>query len=540
MKITEKIAKYGMPLVIAISILLGMFIQNNFNKKETLPIIGKTPTSKLDALLNYITQEYVDTVNTKEIIETTIPLIMKELDPHSIYISAEDFKKMNEPLQGNFDGIGVSFNIQKDTVLVIKTVPGGPSEKVGIKDGDRIVTVNDSLIAGVKITTGKVMKLLRGEKNTKVKIGVFRRGESNLVYFTITRDKIPIYSVDVSYMINKQTGYIKISQFGRTTYKEFMEAIAKLKTQGMKKIILDLRNNSGGYLDAATMIADEFLEAKKMIVYTQGRSRPRTDIFSTHRNSCVDLDVAVLIDEWSASASEIVAGAIQDNDRGKIIGRRSFGKGLVQEPVMFKDGSSLRLTTARYYTPAGRCIQKPYQKGEEEDYFSDIMKRYEHGEFAEKDSIHLPDSMKYYTTKGRTVYGGGGIMPDIFIPVDTIGNSTYFSAIARKGLEYLFSFDYTDKNRKKLETFKNTKDLVNYLDTDDLLNKFVKYAEKNGVKKDEKGLKISGKIIGTQIKAYIARNMFDNEGFFPVIKEVDKTLKEAIKIIENKKTPNVF
>lgn len=532
MKFIEKIAKYGMPLVIAISIVLGMFIQNNFNKKDALPLMRKAPASKLDDLLNYIQQEYVDTVNTNEIIESTIPLIMKELDPHSIYISAEDFKKMNEPLQGNFDGIGVSFNIQKDTVLVIKTVPGGPSEKVGVKDGDRIVTVNDSLIAGVQIKTDKVMKLLRGKKNTKVKVGVFRRGEPDLVYFTITRDKIPIYSVDVSYMIDKQTGYIKISQFGRTTYKEFMEAIAKLKTQGMKKIILDLRSNSGGYLDAATMLVDEFLEANKMIVYTQGRSRPRTDIFSTHRNACADLNVAVLIDEWSASASEIVAGAIQDNDRGKIIGRRSFGKGLVQEPVMFKDGSSLRLTTARYYTPSGRSIQKPYEKGEGEDYFFDIMKRYEHGEFSEKDSIHFPDSIKYYTTKGRTVYGGGGIMPDVFIPVDTLGNSAYLNAIARKGLEYQFSFDYTDKNRKKLENFKKIGNLISYLNSDDLLNKFVKYAEKNGVKKDANGLKISGEIIHTQIKAYIARNIFDNEGFFPVIKDIDKTLKEAIKIIE--------
>lgn len=532
MKFIEKITKYGMPLVIALSVALGIAIQRNIGKKQNITTINKHAASKIDALLNYIDKEYVDTINPDEIVESTMSIIMKELDPHSIYISAKDFKKMNEPLEGNFDGIGVSFNIQKDTVSVIKVVHGGPSEKVGIKDGDRIVTVNDSLIAGVKITNNKVMKLLRGKKGTKVKVGIYRRGEPNLVYFTIIRDKIPIYSVDVSYMVSNDIGYIKISQFGRTTYKEFMEAVAKLKAKGMKKIILDLRNNSGGYLDAATNIADEFLDSDKMIVYTQGRSRARTNIYSTHRKSCADMNVAVLIDEWSASASEIVAGAIQDNDRGKIIGRRSFGKGLVQETVMFNDGSSLRLTTARYYTPAGRCIQKPYKKGHEEDYYSDIIKRYEHGEFAEKDSIHFPDSLKYYTTQGRVVYGGGGIMPDVFVPIDTTGNSEYLSAISRKGLEYQFSFDYTDKNRKKLEKFKNIDELIKFLNSDDLLNKFVKYANNNGVKKDKKGLKTSKKIINTQIKAYIARNMFDNDGFFPVIKDVDNTLNKAIKIIK--------
>ncbi len=532
MNIKQKISKYGMPIIIALAIVLGMTIQHNIDKKSQLPIITKAPSSKIDALLQYIEQEYVDTINSEELSETVIPLIMKELDPHSIYITAEEYKKMNEPLVGNFDGIGVTFNIQKDTVWVIKTIPGGPSAKVGLHDGDRIVTVNDSLIAGVKITNDKVMKLLRGKKGTKVKVGIFRKGEPDLVYFTITRDKIPIFSIDVSYMLSGKTGYIKISQFGRTTYKEFLEAVAKLKTKGMKNLLLDLRGNSGGYLDAATRIADEFLPADKMIVYTKGKARPKTEMTSTHRSACADLNVAVLIDEWSASASEIVAGAIQDNDRGKIIGRRSFGKGLVQEPVMFRDGSSLRLTTARYYTPSGRCIQKPYNKGDKEEYYQDIFKRFEHGEFSEKDSIHFSDSLKYYTANGRVVYGGGGIMPDIFIPVDTVGNSEYLTAISRKGLDFQFSFDYTDKNRQKLNKCKTIEQLLNVLNNDDLLNKFVKFAQKNGVKRNSKDLKTSGKIIDTRIKAYIARNILDNEGFYPIFQEIDHTLNEAVRIIE--------
>ncbi|MGE4287615.1 MAG: S41 family peptidase [Salinivirgaceae bacterium] len=535
----NKLSKFGVPLLIAVSIVLGMYIQKQSDNKKVRSYHAKgMANNKIDAVLNYIDQEYVDSVNISEIIESTIPQILDDLDPHSIYIPAMDYDAMNEPLEGNFDGIGVQFNIQNDTVTVIKTILGGPSEKVGIKDGDRIVSVNDSLIAGIGITNDSVMKLLRGKKGTKVNVGIFRRGESDLVYFNITRDKIPLYSIDVSYMIDEKTGYIKLSKFARTTYKEFQQAVVKLKALGMKQLVFDLRGNSGGYMDAAINIVDEFLENGKLIVYTEGKARPRSDYFASHRSSCIDLGLVILIDDWSASASEIVAGAIQDNDRGLIVGRRSFGKGLVQEPVMFNDGSSLRLTIARYYTPAGRSIQKPYDEGQEA-YYHDIHNRFINGEFQEKDSIHQADSLKYYTSGGRVVYGGGGIMPDVFIPVDTTGVSDYLMKIRRKGLEYLFSFEYTDKNRQMLSQFKNVEGLTEYLNKQNILDEFVSFAAKKGIKKDAEGLELSGKIIDVEIKALIARNIFDNDGFYPVIQEIDKTLLEGIRLLESNNETNI-
>ncbi|MDA3891931.1 MAG: S41 family peptidase [Salinivirgaceae bacterium] len=526
----NKLSKVGMPLVIALSVILGMFVQQNIDvKKLNFQLRSKEPKNKLDATLNYIDSEYVDSVDVPGIVEKTIPIILENLDPHSIYIPAKDVEAMNEPLEGNFDGIGVQFNIQKDTVAVIKTIFGGPSEKVGLKDGDRIVKVNDSLIAGIGITNTQVMNLLRGKKGTKVVVGIFRRGESKLIDFTIMRDRIPLYSVDVSYMLDDNTGYIKISKFAKTTYKEFQDAIAKLSNKGMTNVVLDLRSNSGGFLTSAINIADEFLEKGKLIVYTEGRARSKSSYFATHRASCNDLGVSVLIDEWSASASEIVSGAIQDNDRGLIVGRRSFGKGLVQEPVAFADGSGMRLTIARYYTPAGRCIQRPYENGQE-DYYTDIHKRFMNGEFLEQDSIQFPDSLKYYTSEGRVVYGGGGIMPDKFIPADTNGTSEYLAVVRRKGLEYQFSFEFTDKNRGQLSSFKSLDELTNYVDNQRLLEKFIIFAEKNGVKPNKSDLKESGKTIEVQIKALIARNIFDNDGFYPVIKEIDKTLLEALRL----------
>lgn len=526
----NKIAKVGMPLVIALSVLLGMVVQQKIDLKKINYKNGqKEPTSKFDAVINYIENEYVDTVDVAIMVEEAIPVILENLDPHSIYIPAKELKAMNEPLESKFDGIGVQFNIQKDTVTVIKTIFGGPSEKVGLKDGDRIVTVDDSLIAGVGINNDKVMKLLRGEKGTKVMVGIFRRGETDLLDFAIVRDEIPLYSVDVSYMLDEKTGYIKVSKFAKTTYKEFQQAIAKLKTMGMTKVVLDLRANSGGFLTAAINITDEFLEKGKLIVYTEGRSRPKSSYYATNRSSCSSLDVTVLIDEWSASASEIVSGAIQDNDRGLIVGRRSFGKGLVQEPVVFNDGSAMRLTIARYYTPSGRCIQRSYENGQD-DYYSEIHKRFMNGEFMEQDSIQFPDSLKYYTSEGRAVYGGGGIMPDIFIPADTSGTSEYLTKIRRKGLEYQFSFEFTDKNRKKLTSLNNLDELVAYLNDQQLLENFVKFAKKNGVNIDNEGIKESGETIVIQIKALIARNIYDNDGFYPVIKEIDKTLLEALRL----------
>ncbi len=528
-----------MPVTIAIAIVLGMFIQQNIDLSNVAFNIQTkhSKSSKIDQVLNYIDKEYVDTVDVSEIVETTIPVILKNLDPHSIYIPAKELQAMNEPLEGNFDGIGVQFSIQNDTVTVIKTIPGGPSEKTGIKDGDRIVTVNDSLIAGVGIKNEQVMKLLRGKKGTKVKVGIYRHGEKELIPFVIIRDAIPLYSVDVSYMLDNSTGYIKISKFAKTTYTEFLGAVAKLKTQGMKKIIIDLRGNSGGFLNSAINIADEFLEKGQLIVYTQGRARSRTSYYATNRISCGDLKMSILIDEWSASAAEIVSGAIQDNDRGTILGRRSFGKGLVQEPVAFDDGSAMRLTIARYYTPSGRCIQRSYKDGEEK-YFEDIYHRYVDGELLDKDSIHFADSLKYYTVGGRVVYGGGGIMPDVFIPADTSGVTDYFTTVRRKGLEYQFSFEYTDKNRKILSQFKTVDELVAYLDKQDLLNKFVIFAENKGVKHNNKEIKISSNTIEIQIKALIARNIFDDAGYYPVIKNIDKTLLEALRLINEETNKN--
>ncbi|MBI9067124.1 MAG: S41 family peptidase [Salinivirgaceae bacterium] len=533
MSLIKNISKFGMPIIIAMAVILGMYVQKNIDQSSKSQY--HQPDNKLSAVINYIEREYVDTVDVDEMVENIIPKVLEELDPHSIYIPAVDYSAMNEPLEGNFDGIGVQFNIQKDTVVVIKTIEGGPSEKVGIHDGDRIVTVNDSLIAGVGIINEDVMKILRGTKGTKVNVGIFRRGEADLINFEITRGKIPLYSVDVSYMIDNSCGYIKLSKFSKTTYKEFQEATAKLKSKGMNKLIFDLRSNTGGVLDAAVNIIDEFLDYGKLIVYTQGKSRPKSSYYATSRKSLEDVDLVVLIDESSASASEIVAGAIQDNDRGLIVGRRSFGKGLVQEPVMFADGSSMRLTIARYYTPSGRCIQKSYENGFD-DYFHDINNRYLNGEFMEKDSIQHPDSLKYYTTNGRIVYGGGGIMPDVFMALDTTGQSEYLVKISRKGLEYQFCFEYTDKNRSKLESYSDAYKLAEYLDKQAILNQFIAFAEKKGVKKDIKGLEISGETINTQLKALIARNIFDTEGFYPIIKDIDKTLLEGLRLInENKK-----
>lgn len=535
MSVANKINKYGMPVVIALSVTLGMFVQQRISKKNQYQQnVGTQNTNKLNAVLDYVERQYVDTVNIDKVIEDIVPDVLKQLDPHSVYIPASELQATNEPLEGNFDGIGVQFNIQKDTVIVVKVINGGPSEKVGIHDGDRIITVNDTVIAGININNDKVMSLLRGKKGTKVEVGIARKNEPELIKFSITRDAIPLYSIDVSYMVTPTIGYIKLTKFAKTTYKEFQQAIAMLKASGMTKLIFDLRGNSGGYMDAAINIADEFLDNGKLIVYTQGRVRPRTSYYATSRTSCSDIKLAVLIDEWSASASEIVAGAIQDNDRGIIIGRRSFGKGLVQEPVMFADGSAMRLTIARYYTPAGRCIQKPYINGSDEDYFTDLENRYLNGEFTEKDSIHLDDTVKYFTTSGRVVYGGGGIMPDNFIPFDTTGGSKYLNIISRKGLEYQFCFEYADANRKKLAQFTDANSINNYLENQDILGQFVKFAQKNGVKPDAKDIKTSGKIINTQVKALIARNILDNNGFYPIIHQIDNTFTETVKLIENK------
>jgi len=534
MKIQNKRITTLLPLLLALFLVGGMLIGNMLSRISKLERFQVHPkTSKINAVIDYIAQEYVDSVNRESLIELTIPEILKNLDPHSIYIPADELQQYNEPLEGNFSGIGVQFNIQDDTVAIVNTIPNGPSEKVGILAGDRIIFVNDSLIAGVRLQSDDVVKMLKGKRGTKVKVTIARRGVEEPIDFEITRDRIPLTSVDIAYMITNDIGFIKISQFSRTTYDEFIDGINSLKEQGMHKLILDLRQNGGGYMDAATRIADEFLDEGKLIVYTEGHTQPRHDIYSTPKGELIDQKIIVLIDEFSASASEILAGALQDNDRGLIMGRRSFGKGLVQQQTIFSDGSALRLTISRYYTPTGRCIQKPYNNGLE-DYFFEIQNRFDHDEFVEADSIRFADSLKYTTPGGNIVYGGGGIMPDIFVPFDTIGLTPYYNQLYNRGLIYRFAFKYTDNNRTKLNQFTNYREISDYLNKQNLLKEFVSYAETNGVKRNIEDIIISEKRILTQLKAYIARNIIDNPGFYPIIQEIDNTLLKAVEILAQK------
>ncbi len=537
-------------LILIAGILIGNWYSSNFygqdlslkqifgsgassNPHGNMSGSGMLPsTNKLNSILNYISSEYVDTVSVDKLTESAIPSILEELDPHSVYIPARDLSKYNEPLVGNFSGIGVQFNMVDDTVAIINTIANGPSEIVGIFAGDRIVKVDGRTVAGVKLPSDSIVGMLRGPKGTTVKVVIMRRSEKELLDFEITRNDIPLYSVDVAYMISDQTGYIKISTFAQTTYEEFLEAAEKLHALGMKKMILDLRSNGGGIMDAATRIADEFLEDNKLIVYTQGKARARYDVFSTSGGSCKDDEVCILMDEFSASASEILAGAIQDNDRGTIIGRRSFGKGLVQEQIQFRDGSALRLTIARYYTPTGRSIQKPYN-GDKTDYYSDLSDRFEHGEFENADSIKFSDSLKFVTPGGKIVYGGGGIMPDIFVPMDTTGISPYFNRVRNLGFIYRFAFDYSDKNREKLVKYKTASELSAYLNKTGYFKEFLKYSEEKGITPNTADLKTSEELIKVQIKAYIGRNTIDNEGFYPIIQEIDNTLLKALEVIEN-------
>ncbi len=486
--------------------------------------------NKISSALQYILNEYVDTVSLNNLNESVMPALLENLDPHSIYIPATDFQRYSEPLKGNFSGIGVSFNMTDDTVAIINTIPNGPSEMVGVMAGDRIIRVNDSLVAGVNMPSDDIVKMLKGPKNTVVRVTIYRRGDPGPIEFEITRDDIPIYSVDVAYMVDDETGYIKISQFAQTTYHEFIQAVEKLKALGVKKLIIDLRRNGGGIMEAATMIADQFLEEGQLIVYTEGRTRPRENDYATSRGILKDDIVVILIDETSASASEILAGAIQDNDRGLVIGRRSFGKGLVQEEMRFADGSALRLTVARYYTPTGRSIQKPYENGKE-DYYHDLNQRMIHGELEHQDSIKFDDSQKFVTPGGKIVYGGGGIMPDVFVPVDTIGASEYYNRTRSLGLMYRFAFHYTDLQRSSLEQFTSAEDIEAFMDDQDFLSQFIIYAEEKGVQPDYDDIRISGHILKKTIKAYVARNIIDNDGFYPIIAEIDNTLQVAIDTI---------
>ena len=521
------------PIILAFAIvtgiLIGRYYKSNYSERR---FYIYPRADKLNNILNYIEKEYVDHVSKKDLVESTIPKLLEELDPHSQYIPAKDLQRINEPLEGNFSGIGVQFNLLNDTLVIINTVANGPSEKIGILAGDRIIKVDDEIVAGVNLPSDSIVKKLRGPKGSKVNVEILRRDVNELLSFEIIRDNIPLYSVDVGYMIKDDIGYIKINSFSRTTYEEFISTLSELKSQGLKEMVLDLRNNSGGYMDAAVNIADEFLNNKELIVYTEGNARAREEYRSKPGGKCNDLEVVILIDEGSASASEILAGALQDNDRGRVIGRRSFGKGLVQEQKLLSDSSAIRLTIARYYTPTGRSIQKPYSNGLE-DYVNDLNNRYVRGEFTVEDSIHLNDSLKYRTPGGKIVFGGGGIMPDIFVPIDTTGVTDYLINVRNRGLLYSFALKYADDNRVFLEKLQNPEEFIQYLNNRNVLTDFISYARDKGVSEVYSEIKISEEILKVQLYANITRNILDNKGFYPIIKSIDNTLQKAITVIEN-------
>ncbi len=524
-------------LVLVVGILLGALLNVNNQQviKKLLPT-GIQNGGKVDNIIQQIDNNYVDSVNTTNLETDAIKGMLKDLDPHSAYITAAEFHEINDPLMGSFEGIGIQFRIENDTIMVINTIPGGPSEKVGLMAGDRIVTINDTLAAGVKITNTKAIHKLKGPKGTKVKVSIFRRGLPKLIDFTITRDVIPTYSIDVAYMVNSDLGYIKINKFSATTFREFKKAINKLKKQGMQRLIMDLRNNPGGFLKAAINVADEFLSDGQLIVYTQGLHRPRRYAFATGRGELKHTDVAILINEGSASASEIVTGALQDNDVGVVIGRRSFGKGLVQEQIPFADGSALRLTVARYYTPTGRCIQKPYKKDDFKDYYEEAYKRYVDGELQNPDSIHFNDSLKYVTKGGKVVYGGGGIMPDIYVPLLSDTVHTFYNIMVNKGLVYQFAFDYTDNHRKALQKFRDFRSFdKSFKITDKMYRDLVAYAKEKGIKQSGRKIALSKDKIKILFKAYVGRNLLNGQGFYPIYHKIDTVFKRAVKVMENRK-----
>ena len=523
-----------MPLLLAVcvvvGILIGTFYANHFSGNK-LGIIN-TSSNKLNALLRIIDDQYVDTVNMYNLVEEAMPQILGELDPHSAYIPAKDLEAVNSDLKGSFSGVGIQFTIQDDTIHVNSVIPGGPSEKVGMLAGDRIIEVDDSAFVGKIVTNEGAMRRLKGEKGSTVKLGVYRPGEQEILHFSVVRGDIPVKSIDAAYMINERFGYIKVNKFGETTYPELLVALAKLNQANYQGLIIDLRGNTGGYMAAAIQMINEFLPGNSLIVYTEGRKSPRENYTSNGTGSSQNIPLVVLMDEGSASASEIFAGAIQDNDRGTIIGRRSFGKGLVQQPIEFSDGSAIRLTIARYYTPSGRCIQKPYQKGNDSEYEMDLITRYEHGEFFSADSIKQNTEEIYYTHLGRTVYGGGGIMPDIFVPQDTTGITSYFRMAASRGLIIRYTLDYTDKNRSTLQQYSTPDSMADYLKTQKLLEKFASYAEKKGLKRRNILMYKSKKLFDENLYGNIIYNMLGIEAYIEYSNHTDKTVQKALEVLE--------
>ena len=525
---------FWLPFALSLAVVLGVLAGKWIGVTDT-PTSSYLNTNKLDAVLDYIDTQYVDTIDNKELLDKVIPKILSELDPHSSYIPAEDLETVNEELEGSFSGIGIQFNLMNDTINIVSVISGGPSEKAGILPGDRIISVNDSAFVGADLTNERVLSTLRGKKGSTVVLGIKRNTSPTPLRYEITRGDIPVNSVDASFILEDKIGYVKISKFGRTTYDEFLTALIKLKKFGAESFIIDLRSNSGGYMDAAINMVNEFLPGKQLIVYTEGKAFPREEARSNGIGSFQNEQLIVLTDEWSASASEILSGAVQDWDRGVIIGRRTFGKGLVQRPIPFPDGSMMRLTVSRYYTPSGRSIQKPYSEGREE-YHRDLLNRYNHGEYMSADSIHFADSLRYTTLKNkRTIYGGGGIMPDIFVPLDTTRYTDFHRDLAAKGILNFFPIAYLDAHRKELlAAYKDADSFIaRYTVSDEMLDEMLKMAETERVKFDEAQYRISQPLIRLQLKAILARDLYDTDAYFRVMNPENGAYAKAVEILGN-------
>ena len=536
--------KYLVPILltivgVALGVAIGVFVCQKANAQRIVYQNGSwhIEQTKVDRLLYLMQNAYVDSLDIDSITDEVMGELVQKLDPHSAYIPKKDLELVNSELAGSFSGIGVQFTIQQDTVRIVAVIAGGPSEGVGVLAGDKLVTVDDSTFVGKKINNEKVMRTLRGEKGTQVKLGIQRAGADGLLYYTVTRGDIPVNSVDAKFIIeptanaNAKLGFIRVNKFSETTYKEFLSALADLYTKGATRFIIDLRENSGGYMDQAIRMANEFLQRGDLIVYSEGRAYPRYEATANGGGRFKDVPLVVLIDNFSASASEIFAGAMQDNDRATIIGRRSFGKGLVQQQMPFEDGSAVRLTVARYYTPSGRCIQKPYTLGDQEDYEKDLLDRWEHGELFSADSIHLKDSTVYYTKSGRKMYGCGGIMPDVFVGRDTTLNTPWYNRCVNMAYTYQFAYKYTDEHRKQLNKYKDWQSLEKYLLSQNVLREFVAFAKEKGIEPDEAQIQKSRPLMTRLLNAYIVRNILGDEGFFPLFERDDEITKKAIEVL---------
>lgn len=520
-----------MPLWLAVSVVVGIFIGTFFANRfsgNRLSIIN-SGSNKLNDLLHIVDDQYVDTVNVSDLVEKAMPTILSELDPHSVYISQKDVQQANDDLKGSFFGVGIEFTIRKDTIHVQNVISNGPSERAGLQAGDKIVEIDGEPFVGKKVTTDEAMHRLKGDKNTKVVVGIMRGKEKKVRKYTIIRGEIPMKSVTATYMLDNNTGYIKIKNFGDKTYPELLIALARLGQEGFENLVIDLRGNTGGYLGSAVQMANEFLSRGQLIVYTEGRRSPRSEYRSDGRGSYQRIPLVVLIDEGSASASEIFAGAIQDNDRGTIIGRRSFGKGLVQQPISLHDGSMIRLTIARYYSPSGRCIQKPYTSGADRNYEEDLINRYEHGEFFSGDSIKH-EGPEYHTKNGRVVYGGGGITPDIFVAEDTLGVTSYYKEASMSGLILQFAYEYVDENRQKLSNYKTKSDLLAYLKRLNTVELFVQYAEKNGLKRRNLMIQKSRDLLERYINSRLIYNVLDEQAWTQYLNDDDPAIRETLRV----------